>query len=302
MPLRIHAASFVLGQLITVWATYVCEPPSTHEAVPFVLNCTSINPDAGTQQFLRIERETSETEAQYRLPLDSAVPGTQPKCLPGLVTLGAYLRTGHDEVRGLRILVCIRSIGNRKRVHTSSRDTDIELREVTVYDHTASCTLTLWESQIDSAVGWQVSKTILLISSPKWRPAVSTGRQASKASGSLSIGRTTLVDVDPDFPDACWLRNWVKAHIKRDSICMPFPRDQWNIELAMHGPDRSLFTIAEVEEFARSNPGAVFTGKLSVVILEVNLSDLYFKKTLFCVDWYVMNAFKSTLMVLTRPR
>lgn len=285
-PLGIPVSTFVLGQLISVWATYVCEPPSNYESVPYVLTCTPVNPQPGTQQFLRIEPESCETYSQYRTPLDCTVAGSQPKCFPGLVTLGSYLKTGHDEVRGLRVLVCVRSVGNRKQVRPLKRDAELELREVTVYDHTASCVLTLWESQVASAVSWQANDTILLISSPKWKPSPPSRNAAAQADGSISIDYLTMLDVDPDFSDAHWLRKWAKERTKKEEVSTPFPADLWNVDVAMHGPVRALFTIAEVEDFARGEPVAIFTGKLSVVVLDVNLVDLWFKKTLCCVDWY----------------
>lgn len=100
----------------------------------------------------------------------------------------------------------------------------------------------------------------------------------------IGIDHVTLVEVDPAFPDADWLRKWAKERMKREAVYVPFPQDVCEQD----SPDEfggALFTIAEIEEQVRANPSVCFTGKLSLLVLDVGLRDAWFNKTLCCTDW-----------------
>lgn len=73
---------------------------------------------------------------------------------------------------------------------------------------------------------------------------------------------------------------------KKESVIVPFPTDTWDLELAMHGTDRILYTLAELEDQVRNQgPARDFAGKLSVVVLEMNLMEHWRKNTTCCTDW-----------------
>ena len=284
MPLGIPSDTFSLGQLVSVWATYVGEPSPNQDAVPFVLTCTSINPGPGTRQFLCIEPEPPQSQHLYRRPLDLESPY---ESLQGLVTLDSFIKTGHDDVSGLRILVCVRSVGAKKHKRPQGRNNEIELQEVVVFDHTTSCVMSLWETQTKSTASWTPETTILLLTSPKWKPWNRPTDSASEAKGSIALDHRTLVEVDPDFDDATWLRRWADNRTKKDVVGLKFPSHLWDVNNAMNGPVRALFTIAEVEECARGNTDWKFTGKLSLIIVDTSMADLWFKKAFCCTTWYV---------------
>lgn len=284
MPIGIPVSRLIIGQLVTVWASWAGAASNAQQGgIPFVTLYTPINPtDVGTKQFIQFVPETPTTQNQCRVPLEYDSNGHNPKPLPGLMTLGQYLKTGHDT-RGSRIIVCVKSIGSRKRIMVHDHTREAELLEVTVWDDTASCVLTLWEDKAASADLWKPNGTILLLTSPKFI----TSRQNNPASSPAGIGLSynTLVDVDPDFADADWLRNWVKDTVKKESIYIPFPKDVWNAQEAIHGPLRPLFTLAEVDDFARCDPSTDFTGKLSLTILGMGLLELHRRKMLCCIEW-----------------
>lgn len=285
MPLGIPPSELVLGQLVTAWATYVGEPPTGLVSVPFVMTCTPINPNPGTRQFIQFRQDSQESQLLYRTPLGLEPTVAQAKTLPGLMTLGAYLKTGHDDVRGVQILVCVRSVGARKRIRPHGREKDIELQEITVCDNTTSCALTLWETQISSARAWRPNETILLLTSPRWRTWRRGGKTAPLKAG-LGIDHATVIDVDPVFHDAAWLRKWMSGRTK-ERVCIPFPEHIWDSRAALNGLGATaLFTLAEVDDFARMDTEAEFTGKLSLVILDMGLSELWFRKQFCYTEWY----------------
>ncbi|OHW94548.1 nucleic acid-binding protein [Colletotrichum incanum] len=283
IPIGIPVSLLVIGQLVTVWASWAgTAAGSNHGNIPFVTMYTTINPaDVGTKQFIQFLPDTPENQRLCRAPLEYDDHGQQPKLLPGLMTLGQYLKTGHDT-RGARIIVCIKSIGACKRIIMQGRTKEAELLEVSVYDDTASCVLTLWEDKANSAKLWKPNETILLLTSPKFLPPRDT--QPMHSSARISLNYNTLVDVDPNFQDANWLREWVANRVKKEGVYVPFPKGIWNTE-AVHGPVRPLFTLAEVDDFARADPATDFTGKLNLTVLGINLLEFHRRKMMFCIEW-----------------
>ncbi|GJC79429.1 hypothetical protein ColLi_02267 [Colletotrichum liriopes] len=284
IPIGIPVTLLVIGQLVTVWASWAgTAAGSNHGNTPFVTMYTPINPaDVGTKQFIQFLSDTPENQRLCRVPLEYDYHGQQPKLLPGLMTLGQYLKTGHDT-RGARIIVCIKGIGARKRIIMQERTKEAELVEVSVYDDTASCVLTLWEDKANSAKLWKPNETILLLTSPKFVPP--QDKEQMPSSARISLNYNTLVDVDPNFHDANWLREWVTNRVKKEGVYVPFPEGIWNREEAIHGPVRPLFTLAEVDDFARADPATDFTGKLNLTILGINLLEFHRRKMMFCIEW-----------------
>ncbi|KAK2003190.1 hypothetical protein LX36DRAFT_625427 [Colletotrichum falcatum] len=283
VPIGIPVSRLVIGQLVTVWASWIgTAAGSNHGNIPFVTMYTPINPaDIGTKQFIQFLRHTPENQRLCRVPLEYDGHGQTSRLLPGLMTLGQYLKTGHDT-QGARIIVCIKGLGVSKRIMIQERTKEAELLEVSVCDDTASCVLTLWEDKARSAKLWKPNETILLLTNPKFVPPRDTKLLPTTAS--ISLNYNTLVDVDPNFQDANWLREWVAKRVERDAVFLPFPEGVWDAEVAVHGPVRPLFTLAEVDDFARADPATEFTGKLNLTVLGISLLELRRRKMMFCTE------------------
>ncbi|KAK2019369.1 hypothetical protein LZ32DRAFT_548664 [Colletotrichum eremochloae] len=283
VPIGIPVSRLVIGQLVTVWASWIgTAVGSNHGNIPFVTMYTPINPaDVGTKQFIQFLPHTTENQGLCRVPLEYDDHGQKPKLLSGLMTLRQYLKTGHD-IRGARIIVCIKGFGARKRIKMQERTKEAELLEVSVCDDTTSCVLTLWEDKASSAKLWKPNETILLLTNPKFVPPRDI--KPLPTSACISLNYNTLVDVDPNFQDANWLREWVAKRVEREAVFFPFPEGVWNAEVAINGPIRPLFTLAEVDDFARADPATDFTGKLNLTVLGINLLELHRRKMMFCME------------------
>lgn len=105
---------------------------------------------------------------------------------------------------------------------------------------------------------------------------------------SIGIRYSNMIEVDPDFPAVHWLHKKVTRMMKMDSIVTPFPEGLWDIENTVQGPARVLFTLAEIEEAVRQAGGqcADLTDKVNVIILSVNLMDLWRDMKTYCNEWY----------------
>lgn len=128
-----------------------------------------------------------------------------------------------------------------KRTITNKKGGKSELQEVIIFDDTAETALTLWNEQLSSPKLWKPSETILLISSPGFRIS---------EWGKTSLGLTwqTMVDVEPEFADADWLRRYARSLAKKDSVSQDFPEGVWNVEEAVGGKTRVLYAIGEFDE------------------------------------------------------
>ncbi|KAJ3958083.1 hypothetical protein N0V92_005335 [Colletotrichum tropicale] len=255
VPIGIPVSLLLIGQLVTVWASWTGTSANTNQGnIPFVTMYTPINSaDIGTKQFIQFITDTPTTQNIARVPLDYERDDPNARPLPNLMTLGQYLKTGHDTAAAIRLIVCVKSLGSRKRVTINDR------REAELVE----------DDKANSAKLWKPNDTILLLTSPKFSPPRET--KPPKPAG-VGLTYNTLIDVDPDFPDGNWLQQWVKNRVKKECICIPFPKDVWNAEVAVHGPIRPLFTLSEVDEFARADPAMDFTGKLCGVPLYANHS------------------------------
>lgn len=83
--------------------------------------------------------------------------------------------------------------------------------------------------------------------------------------------------MDPAIPDATWLRRWSLRLRVREAINPVFPSDVFDAGLVRRGSVRCLFTIADLDEFARCAPSETFQGYLSLVITEFKLLE-YWKR------------------------
>jgi hypothetical protein len=182
-----------------------------------------------------IIHENGDSGDKYRVPLGY----WKTKTLGDLMTLKSFI-DGGNEIPESKILVCVRSIGAKKTV-TRADGAKVALLEVAVFDETAEIVLKLWGDTALSARDWNPSSTILLFSSPGFRAE-------PHGHGSLGLTHSTFVDVDPDFADAKWLRNYAASLRRKKSVKQEFPEGIWDLDTAVNGIYRALFTIADVDE------------------------------------------------------
>jgi hypothetical protein len=90
----------------------------------------------------------------------------------------------------------------------------IYLTEVKLFDHTGEVSLSLWDALASSPHGWKASETVLLIYRPSLRDR-----------GRLSVQADTYIDVNPDFGDARWLREWARKKAKGEHPNPAFPEN-----------------------------------------------------------------------------
>ena len=100
---------FRLGHLISVWTPHISHGETGALAPSSAPLFTSIFPERDRSCHLMIH-ENSDEGVQYKKPL--GYKEGQP--LPGLMTLRNFIDGGYDVADG-RILVCVRSIGARKK-------------------------------------------------------------------------------------------------------------------------------------------------------------------------------------------
>jgi len=96
-----------------------------------------------------------------------------------------------------------------------------------------------------------------------------------------------MLDVDPssEWPDAKWLRKWLGDRRKKESVKQVVPEGVWDVEAAEGGVSRILFTLADVDEWVRSDPRQVFTGWLSLVVLDMSLVLMRQRGMLMVSEW-----------------
>ncbi len=153
------------------------------------------------------------------------------KQLDGLITLKNFMDGGHEVASG-KVLVCVKSIGGRKKCKrtllwtqnqvadykevTTKKGNPAEKVDVKVSDDTSEATLTLWGRVAASANLWKASDTILLLSNPGFK---------DDTKPTLSINTETHIDVDPHMSDAYWLRGFAQRLTKREHVNQPFPEN-----------------------------------------------------------------------------
>lgn len=206
-------------------------------ALPSVSVYASLFPGRVTSDHVLIHT-TAASASLCHLPLEYR--RGQP--LPGLMTLGTWLTGGHDGVIGAKVLVVVKSIGPRKTITRKDGGGETQLCDVGVFDHSAECRLSLWGAQANSARDWQPG-LVLLISNPQHKPALYSGK------GSIGIQHASMVDVEPEFADADWLRRYAAGLARKESLKILWPEGVWDEEAAEGGVVRMLFTLAELDRW-----------------------------------------------------
>ncbi|KAF1989878.1 hypothetical protein K402DRAFT_370693 [Aulographum hederae CBS 113979] len=255
-----------LGQLVTIWTPHISNGEHgtlSSSSAPFFM---SVFPERDRSCHFMIQ-DKSDEGVLCKTPLGylEGLP------LPALMTLKNFSEGGYDVADG-RILVCVKSIGAKKKF-TNKKGLTSELVNVGVFDDTGEATLTLWGATAASASVWQTSNTVLLITNPGWRIERKT---------TISLTANTFVDVDPDIPDADWLRGFAQRLTRREHVNPPWPEGIFDFETAVESPLRVLYNLADLDEFARAAPGEKFHGYLSMIITEINIMLLYRRNMLMC--------------------
>lgn len=230
---------FKLGQLVTLWSAFISDASRMEKgAIPGIAVYASLFPARVNSDSITIQSAAS-VDRICRTPLE--YNGNKP--LPGLMTLDTYLKGGNDGVPGVKLLLCVKSIGVRRTVKLSGEGGERDLIAVMVFDHTGEYMITFWQDLIDSVREWQAGKTILLISNPGWI----VDQRYHK--GKIGIMRATMIDIDPEFPDADWLRRYAVSLTKKEAPVIKFPEGIWDIEASKYGVNRILFSLAEIDEW-----------------------------------------------------
>lgn len=157
------------------------------------------------------------------------------------MTLGSYLKSGFDDISDVKLLVCVKSIGPKKKITRKKDGEEVDLADVLLFDHTEEVRLKLWGEIIDSAKEWHVGKTVLLISNPSYTLGFTN-------KGDLGIKQSTMVEVEPDFPYATWLKKYAARLTKKESPVVEFPQEFWDGITQEKGIDTVLFTFADIAE------------------------------------------------------
>ncbi|KAI9715372.1 MAG: hypothetical protein M1812_006017 [Candelaria pacifica] len=268
-----------LGQLVSIWTTHISAGEMSTFSTPTAPLVTSIFPERDNSCYFMIH-DNSDDGVQCKTPLGYR-DGQE---LPGLMTLRNFIDGGFDIIQG-KILVCVKSIGAGKK-YVNKKGRECGLVNISLFDDTAEASLTLWNTAALSASRWKPSDTVLLISSPGWKV---------DKNAHLSLNSNTHVDVDPCMADADWLRGFAQRLMKREHVNQPFPEGVFDVEAATTSEVRILFTIADVDEFARAAPGEIFMGYLSVIITEFQIVLLHQRSMMMCTECCGVPLFANTI-------
>lgn len=81
----------------------------------------------------------------------------------------------------------------------------------------------------------------------------------------------------------------------REAINPPFPKDVFDLKGLQNAIVKCLFTIAELDEFARAAPNETFQGYLSLLIMETKLLDLWRRNMLLSSECCNIPIFANAL-------
>lgn len=142
-----------------------------------------------------------------------------------------------------------------------------------IFDDTADASLTLYAGLCDSALVFQPSKTVLLISNPGWR---------IEKIAKLSLNASSRVDIDPDTGDARRLRALAQRLTKREHVNPPFP--DVDVSCYEDSPVRALYNFADIDKVARANPHEQLLGYVSCIITSLNIVVPYKRNMLLSAE------------------
>ncbi|EMD65088.1 hypothetical protein GGP41_003735 [Bipolaris sorokiniana] len=249
-----------LGQLVGIWTVHISNSSEFNALAPSTAPLfTSMFPEGERNCHFAVY-EGSDDGTRFKRPYGVK----ESRALAGLMTLKSFMDGGYD-VDEPKLLVCVRSIGARKK-YMNRNGTTSELISLGIFDDTADGLLTLYSSMCDSASLFTPFNAILLISNPSWR----IDRMAK-----LTITSGSRVDIDPDMGDARRLRAMAQYLTKREHVNPPFTIAPTAIEDFENATIKALYTLAEIDSVARSlsNSGKKerIVGYLSVLITGLNI-------------------------------
>ncbi|KAI8932169.1 hypothetical protein NX059_011051 [Plenodomus lindquistii] len=277
-----------LGQLLTIWTVHVSNSSDYNSLAPSSAQLfTSVFPE-GERNCHVMLHENNDDGTQFKRPF--GCDGERP--LEGLMTLKGFTDGGY-EVEEPKVLVCVKSIGARRTYINRTTTNTTTTLTLTIFDNTADATLTLYSSLCSSATHLKPSHSILLISNPGWR---------IDKTAKLTINANSRIDIDPDTGDARRLRALAQRLTKKEHVNPPFPIASTDLEIAVkefkQAAQRPLFTLADIDDFARSNPKERCIGYLSVIITALNIVTPFKRNMLMSNECYSVGPtlnFVSTL-------
>ncbi|KAL9045884.1 MAG: hypothetical protein Q9214_001151 [Letrouitia sp. 1 TL-2023] len=215
-----------LGQLVSIWTPHLSSTKSAAMTLEHVSLATSIFPERDPSCHFAIQ-ECKDDGIVYKAPRLHS----EGKQLAGLMTLKNLITRGY-EIADVKVLVCVKSIGERKlrkcssnfayqiksdayckRAVTTKKETKAELVNVVVFDETFATILSLWGQVAASAASWEAAYTTLLISSP----GLKSGNKPA-----IQITPRTQVDIDPLMADVDWLRKYAQRLTRKEHVNQPF--------------------------------------------------------------------------------
>ncbi|KAI5820196.1 hypothetical protein BZA77DRAFT_349616 [Pyronema omphalodes] len=267
--------SVQLGTLVKVHTTFVATLSAAEREKSAAKLMISIS-DTATGDNVEFLKEDEDNWADLRTPVGSV----RGKNFEGLVPLKVFVETGND-IPYARVLVCVKWKGAKKQIPLKDGNGTIEKRDIGVFDDTMEATLSLWGSTISSPDSWAISETVLLLTNPViklWKRDVQ-----------LTLGHSSLVDINPIHRDTQWLRNYAKRLLRKPDICQPFPTEEFDWEEGLYGERRIRYTFADIDKYARHTeeyqdqlPTSQCIGWLNVVIVEMNVATLFRRNMLLC--------------------
>lgn len=275
----------IFGQRITIFATYITSSHGSEPGYsPYVNFCTTVSPgrDGATHIIFHQDTACTEHDALLRLPPPLHFqPHDNP---PDLISLRSFISSGFD-ICDVQVLLCVRSVGPQKKVQRRRREAAVDLVEIGVFDDTATAVLIFWGDHVASAKSFTPNETLLMISQPTCRSFASSSTQGRPAA-ELSINYRSMVYIDPNCPTSQWLRTKISEISRRDSIVTRIPEGIWDgVDIVSGTNTERIVTIAEADQRVRQDPATDFTGRMRLIILEVNIMSLWRKSMFCCAEW-----------------
>ncbi|KAN0077904.1 hypothetical protein V8E54_006208 [Elaphomyces granulatus] len=266
-----------LDSLISVWSPHLSavKPDGVHRSPTALM--TSIFPerDGGCQV---VVHDAAVSARICKIPLEY----TDGEAYPGLSVLAESRALGSQGVES-KMLVYVKGVGTLSSA-PSEKGQQVEKVDIGVADQSGEAILTMFGRMAHSAQRWTPFSTVLLISRANWT-----------LNSRLSINSRTTIAVDPDIAELEQLR---KSAISANShVNQPYPENVFDVEALGLAPVKLKFTLADIDEFVRSQPNEVYLGYMSVLITEVNIVTLYRRRRLFSMECCNMPLFANALAV-----